>query len=483
MAVKNYFLMKLIFTICFFCCVFIDVQAQQPTSAQEIKTDSVAKKLLQYFAQKKADSAYTLAGEAFKKALPYDTWMAVCEKQLYGLMPFSNVSFLRSKNSVSKYKMDGLAPLQLLISLDSLGKFQVFAIQPFQDDTRKKIASATDNAKQTLLDKTVDTLLNNYINTVGNVGASVAIYTKGKDYYYNYGETVKDGKLLPTNATLYEIGSISKTFTATLLAKAVVDKKVRLQDAITKYLPDSVAANKDLQTITLQQLSNHSSGLPRLPLSMNFTVTNYLQPYENFDDKALFAFLKQFKATRKPGDTYEYSNLAVGLLGVILERIYKKTYEQLVLEQIAKPIGLTNTKITITQQDSALLAQGYNEKGEAVPAWRFKSLAACGALKSNAVDILQYGKQQLAVFKSPLQAYNQLAHLQTFSDGVQKVGLGWHFLVDDADVVWQHGGGTYGCRTMLCVNEVKGLVVVVLTNNATNGDALGIKLLQALERL
>lgn len=475
--------MRLLLIICCFLSAFTQIQAQQPTTVQEIKTDSVAKILLQYFAKRQADSAYTLAGEAFKKALPYDTWMAVCEKQLYGLMPFSNVSFLRSKNGVSKYKMDGIAPLQLLISLDSLGKFQVFAIQPFQDDTRKKVLSATDNLKQTTLDKTVDALLDNYINTVGNVGASVAIYTKEKDYYYNYGETAKDNKQLPTNKTLYEIGSISKTFTATLLAKAVVDKKVRLQDAITKYLPDSVAANKDLQAITLQQLSNHSSGLPRMPININFTVTNYLQPYENYDNKALFAFLKQFKATRKPGDTYEYSNLAVGLLGVILERIYNKTYEQLVLEQIAKPIGLTNTKIALTQQDSALLAQGYNEKGEAVPAWRFKSLAACGAIKSHAADLLQYGKQQLAVFKSPLLAYNQLAHLQTFSDGVQKVALGWHFLVDDADVVWQHGGGTYGCRTMLCVNEAKGLVVVVLTNNATNGDALGIKLLQALERL
>ncbi|MDI9364520.1 MAG: serine hydrolase domain-containing protein [Flavobacterium sp.] len=475
--------MRLLLIFGCFLSAFTQVQAQQPTTLQEIKTDSVAQKLLQLFANKQADSAYTLAGEVFKKALPYDKWMAVCEKQLYGLMPFRNVSFLRSKNGVNKYKVEGVAALQLLISLDNLDKFQAFAIQPFQDDARKKLPSATNNAKLTTLDKTVDALLDNYINTVGNVGASVAIYTKGKDYYYQYGETAKDNKQLPSNATLYEIGSISKTFTATLLAKAVVDKKLRLQDAITQYLPDSVAANTHLQAITLQQLSNHTSGLPRLPFNFYFTTTNYLQPYENFDDKALFAFLKQFKATHKPGNTYEYSNLAVGLLGVILERIYNKTYEQLVVEQIAKPMGLANTKITLTQQDSTLLAQGYNEKGEAVPAWRFKSLAAGGAIKSNAADLLQYGKQQLVVFKSPLLAYNQLAHQQTFSDGVQKVALGWHFLVDDIDVVWQHGGGTNGCRTMLCINEAKDLVVAVLTNNATNGDALGINLLQALERL
>ena len=66
---------------------------------------------------------------------------------------------------------------------------------------------------------------------------------------------------------------------------------------------------------------------------------------------------------------------------------------------------------------------------------------------------------------------------------MQKVGLGWHFLIEDADTVLQHGGGTYGCRTMLCVNETKNIVVAVLTNNATNGDALGIKLMQAIEHL
>ena len=475
--------MKLLFTITT-CIIFTTfLSAQTPSTPQEKSTDSVAQKLLYYFANKQTDSAYLLAGEAFKKALPHDKWIDVCEKQLYGLLPFRNVEFKRSKNGVNKYRMETVVPLQLLLSLDSTGKFQVFAIQPYQDDTRKKIVSQTDNAKLTTLDKTVDTLVGNYINTVGNVGASVAVFYNGKNYYYNYGETIKNNKQLPSQTTLYEIGSISKTFTATLLAKAVVDKKVALLDAITKYLPDSVAVNKDLQNITLQQLSNHSSGLPRLPVNLWVTVVNNLEPYENYDDKALFTFLKQFKAIRKPGESYEYSNLAVGLLGVILERIYKKSYEQLMLESIAKPLVLTNTKIVLTDIDKKAMSQGYNEKDEAVPAWNFKSMAAAGAIKSCSEDLLIYGKQQLDMLKSPLAKYNAITHQPTFNDKLQKVGLGWHFLIDDTDTVWQHGGGTYGCRTMLCVNATKNIVVTVLTNNATNGDALGIKLMQALEKL
>ena len=475
--------MKLLFIVITCLAITPSLHAQQPTTLQETKTDSVAKKVLYFFANKQADSAYTLAGVSFKAVLPYNKWIDVCEKQLYGLLPFKKVVFKRSKNGVNKYRMESVVPLQLLVGLDSLGKFQTFAIQPYQDDTRKKVVSQTDNEKLATLDKTVDTLVGNYINTVGNVGASVAVFYNGKDYYYNYGETVKDNKQLPDKLTLYEIGSISKTFTATILAKAAVDKKINLQDAITKYLPDSVAANQDLKNITLQQLSNHSSGLPRLPININFNVTNYLQPYENYDDKAMFAFLSQFKVTRKPGESYEYSNLAVGLLGVILERVYKKSYEQLVLNFIAKPLGLNHTKQFLRGVDTLKMSQGYNEKDEAVPAWKFKSMASAGALKSCSNDLLVYGKQQLAAFKSPLVKYNTLAHQPTFNDGTQKVGLGWHFLIDDADNVWQHGGGTYGCRTMLCINDTKNIVVVVLTNNATNGDALGIKLMQTIEHL
>ena len=89
------------------------LNAQQPTTLQEVKADSVAQKLLQFFAVKQADSAYTLAGASFKKALPYSKWVDVCEKQLYGLLPFKNVEFKRSKNGANKYKMEGVVPLQL----------------------------------------------------------------------------------------------------------------------------------------------------------------------------------------------------------------------------------------------------------------------------------------------------------------------------------------------------------------------------------
>lgn len=467
-------------------CVLLTIflNAQTPITQLEKRTDSVAQKLFHLLNNRQTDSAYSLASQSFKNTLPYDKWVPLWENKLYSLLPFTNLEFKGSKNGVSKYLLPKTSPRQILISIDANNKYKTFLIGAYEDENAKKQeSSATDNVNISALDKTVDRLVGNYINTIGNVGASVAVFYNGKNYYYNYGETVKDNQQLPNQKTLYQIGSITKTFTATLLAKAVVDKKVGLQDTITKYLPDSVAENPDLRNITLQQLSNHSSGLPRLPTNFWLIGNNDLQPYENYDDNALFGFLKQFKAIRKLGESYEYSNLAVGLLGVILERIYNKSYEQLLLESIVKPLSLTYTKIALNYNDKTMLSQGYNKKGEAVPAWNFKSLAACGAIISCSEDLLQYGKQQLNEFRNPLSKYIKLTHQPTFNNKVQKVGLGWHFFINDADEVLSHTGATNGYQTVLCINKNKSIVVTVLTNNATNGDALGAKLMQAIERL
>ncbi|MFY7901175.1 MAG: serine hydrolase domain-containing protein, partial [Chitinophagaceae bacterium] len=312
------------FLIAIFCIK--TVAAQDNFSIKEKQTDVVAKQLINYLNKKQTDSAYLLASSNFKQRVNTSTWKNICEKQLYGLLPFTNLEYKVTKAGIMKYKMIGVVPFQLLINTDSTDKFVVFAIQPYQEEAKKKIAAKTDNSKANRIDIIVDSLTSDYINTEGNVGVSVAVYINNKEYYYNYGETKMNNQQLPTNRSLYEIGSITKTFTGILLAQAVIEKKLQLADGILKFLPDSLSKNAYLKGITLAHLSNHSSGLPRLPKNMEFTVSNYLQPYENYDEKALFTFLKNYSDTTKPGANYAYSNLGVGLLGTILERVYKKPF-------------------------------------------------------------------------------------------------------------------------------------------------------------
>ncbi|MFY7899865.1 MAG: serine hydrolase, partial [Chitinophagaceae bacterium] len=138
------------------------------------------------------------------------------------------------------------------------------------------------------------------------------------------------------------------------------------------------------------------------------------------------------------------------------------------------------TVISLTDNEKQLLTQGYNEKGEAVPTWKFKSLAACGAIKSNTYDLLMYGKSQLSSNNNSLAKAIQLSHNPTFTNASEKVALGWIYLQQPNNNIIHHSGGTYGCRSLIAINKTKNIVVVVLSNNATNGDALGLKLFNAL---
>jgi CubicO group peptidase (beta-lactamase class C family) len=445
----------------------------------EKRTDELAMKILEYLNNKQPDMVYPFAGEKFRSVMDSVAFHNIVEKQLYPLLPLQKPVFIGSKNGLSKYKV---GPLQLLISLDKTGRFETLGIQPYSDDAKKAEKVATDNPMHSKMDSVVDKLLSAYIQTKGNVGLSAAVYYNGADHYYNYGETKVGTHELPDAHTLYEIGSITKTFTATLLAKAVTDGLVTLDDHITKFLPDSVAANVDISTITLRELSNHTSGLPRMPDNINQTVTDLKQPYEHYDEAHMFAFLKSFKSVRPAGASYEYSNLAQGLLGVILERIYHKPYEELLKLYITTPLQLNNTKIRLTEMDVKHLAQGYDETYNPVAIWRQMSTKAAGAIKSDAADMLKYGKYQLASHNNLLSKALKLTHQQTLDDGVNKVGLGWHYLHADADPVIQHSGGTGGYRTAIAVNLNRDLVVVVLTNNASTGDAVGLNLMTALEK-
>src|SRR5690606_2050562 len=110
-----------------------------------------------------------------------------------------------------------------------------------------------------------------------------------------------------------------------------------------KYLPDSVAANPALQRITLRQLANHTSGLPRLPDNMGDTTAQSIDPYSSYTKERLYTYLKSYRATVPPDSMYLYSNLGYGILGDILSTVCDKPYNEMVQEIICRPLGLKNT--------------------------------------------------------------------------------------------------------------------------------------------
>jgi CubicO group peptidase (beta-lactamase class C family) len=312
-------------------------------------------------------------------------------------------------------------------------------------------------------------------------GLSIGILKDGKTIFYGYGETARGNKQIPDQHTIFEIGSISKTFTAILLADAVNSGNVKLDDPVNKYLPDSIP---QLQfegiPITLKTLSNHSSGLPRIP--SNFHSSDNANPYKDYDHSDLYSFYKNFKPTRKPCEKYEYSNLAAGTLGVILERVYHENYETLLIEKICKPLGMNDTREFLRKDDSARFAKGYNEDGVYNSQWDFRALGAAGAIRSTVADLLKYAKANLGDAPPKLNKAIQLTHVVTFTDGEAKVGLAWHYIKPGIDEVIFQNGGTGGYHSYLAINTKKKFLVVILSNCTRGTEEVGDAIMKWMEK-
>ncbi len=309
-----------------------------------------------------------------------------------------------------------------------------------------------------------------------NPGIVVGIIEGDKTYYYSLGVKSLTEKQPVNEHSVFEIGSITKTFTAIILADRVVQGKVKLEDPLQKYLPEGITApTRNGASIQLVHLSNHTSSLPRMP--DNFNPANPANPFADYSEKQLYEFLKGYTLPRDIGSQYEYSNYAVGLLGHILALREGKTYEALMADVIANPLGLQDTRISLTPDMKKNLAMGHQGNVQ-VENWDLTTLAGAGAIRSTTVDMVKYVRANMGVEKSKLYPAMQLTQQNSRGAGaVPMVGLGWHIAASDQlEIVW-HNGGTGGYRTFAGFIKGGDKGVVVMTNSTTSIDDIGMHLL------
>jgi len=458
------------------------IQFSFAQTAQQQKIDSVCELVKQFFNEKKSEALYELAGEDFRKQLSAEVFQKICSFSLFPLGEIKKSVFESHSNGLSKYKLDfGAREMALYLSLDKLDKIETLLFKPYlNENAKKKSRVPSSNALSSDLDLAVDSAVQPYISLEATVGLSIGILKDGKSFFYGYGETGRGNKQIPNEHTIFEMGSLSKTFTSILLASAVQSGKMSLADPINKYLPDSIPALQfEGKAITLQTLANHSSGIPRMP--SNFYSSNSLNPYKDYAQKDLFEFYKNFKPYRRPGEKYEYSNLAVGTLGVILENVYHATYESLVLNLICLPLHMSETREFLQAEDSARFAKGYNEDGGFSPPWDFKALQAAGSLRSTSSDLIKYARANLGEAPGKLNKAIQLTHSIGFTDGENKLGLAWHYIKPGKEEVLFHNGQTGAYHSYFAVNLDKKFAVVILSNSARGTEELGNQLIRWLE--
>jgi CubicO group peptidase (beta-lactamase class C family) len=283
-----------------------------------------------------------------------------------------------------------------------------------------------------------------------------------------YGHPEKGDPRPLTGDTVFEIGSETKVFTSLLLAEMVQRGEVALSDPVSKFLPASVKMpERNGRAITLVDLATHTSGLPRVPTNMK--PADPANPYADYSVAQLYEFLSGYQLTRDIGSQYEYSNLGGGLLGHVLALKAGMDYESLVEVRICKPLGMNDTRITLTPDMKARLAAGHNASLATVENWDLPTLAGAGALRSTANDMLTFIAANLGYVKSPL-APAMAAMLKerrpTGQPGLE-VALGWHiFTTGDKEIVW-HNGGTGGYRSYMAFDPKARVGVVLFSNTST----------------
>jgi CubicO group peptidase (beta-lactamase class C family) len=280
-------------------------------------------------------------------------------------------------------------------------------------------------------------------------------------------------------AAIFEIGSVTEVFTSLLLADMVQRGEVALADPVAKYLPEGVKVpERGGRRITLEDLSTHTSGLPRLP--SNLKPENPANPYADYSAERLYEFLSTYKMWRDIGSGFEYSNLGGGLLGHALARRAGMSYEALVMSRIAQPLHLSSTGVTLSTEMKARLAVGHNASLAAVPNFDFQALAGSGALRSSASDLLLFLAANLGYSKSPLapaMAAMLKVRRPTTIPGTE-MALGW--VVAGDGIVWRNGS-TAGYRSFVGYEPKSRAGVVVLSNVFTNTglNDIGMHLLGA----
>ena len=321
-------------------------------------------------------------------------------------------------------------------------------------------------------------------------GAVIGLLRRDTTAVHAFGAVDSTGRR-PTACTLFEIGSITKTFTGLLLADAIEGGEVERSTPVGALLPDSVTiGTADSTTVTLGHLATHRSGLPRLPANLGATARPW-DPYAAYGDSALYAFLDGYTLPRASGTGYQYSNLGAGLLGHLLARRADTTYAALVRRRITVPLGLSETRIRLTDAQHSRFAQGHTRAGAPTSPWHFDALAGAGALRSTAGDVLAYlraYRHALAAASGPTLALQQAMRralrprAPTGRDSTH-VGLAWHQSTRDGHEVFWHNGGTGGFRSLAALDRDTGHGVVVLVSTALSSRRVtktGMALLHAL---
>jgi serine-type D-Ala-D-Ala carboxypeptidase/endopeptidase len=292
----------------------------------------------------------------------------------------------------------------------------------------------------------------------------------------------------PRADTLFEIGSVTKVFTALLLAEAVTRGELSLDTPLGDLLPEVDVPTRDGAAITVEHLATHTAGLPKNPMPLPAAVWAQWKardgdPWEAIDRAALLTALGKSRLRRTPGTgRIAYSNLGAGVLGhALVAAAADRDFGELVRSRICDPLGMADTVLLPDREQAAREAVGHRRRRRTTGHWEVAGLPGAGALRSTATDMLTFLHAQLRPDDTPLGPAIALTHPERRPGKRLGIGLGWlRVPMRGGHILLWHNGGTGGFRAFAGFVPAAGVGVVALANNQRSVDRVGLDLLTAL---
>lgn len=336
-------------------------------------------------------------------------------------------------------------------------------------------STPSDNPRRSAMDIAVDKAANEYFRNRCHVGVSMAVVEAGHFHFYDYGNAIRGKAELPSPKRIYELASVTKTFTATLAAQAVVDGRMSLDGDFRKDLPgdySNLAWNG--QPITLRTLVTHHSGMPRDIPDTDALFANKNAPDFNarmvalnqgFGRGQFLAALHNAVLRSAPGETQAYSNAGFLVIGLGLEKQYGEPFEELLRQYVTQPLGMTSTGFTLSSRERPLLVVGYDRYGRAAP-YHPQNAGAAWGLYASTEDMAKYVRWQLDDGNPAVR----LSHQLLMGDANDGEGMAWNLAEDRGQPIVWHGGGSFGMSSQVVLYPKRHEGFVLLANDACEGS-------------
>lgn len=392
-----------------------------------------------------------------KQAMPIDQtkqFLTNLRNQVGKIEEREFVGYQQGTYATYKTKFERMI-LAVNISLNSENRINGLFFKPYEEPV--KTVNSSVNALSNYPKEIAEIIFKNTKEFPNNTQLSVAIIQNGKTSYYGIIKANDSIKPIENQDKVFEIGSITKVFTSTVLASLVIDKKLKLTDEINAYYPFSFKNNIK---IDFESLANHTSGLPRLPENLNLSNDN--NPYQDYGENQIEDYLKNYLKLEN-GDIkrYGYSNLGTGLLGYTLGLSQKTSFQKLLQKVVFDKYKMKNSFVS-SQNLGNKLVKGQDVEGKTTSNWDFDVLFGSGGILSTSEDLTKFANAQ---FNSQNRALT-LTRTATFKiDNNTEIGLGWHLLKSEKenDLIW-HNGGTKGYSSSIAINVIDKKAVIILSN-------------------